>query len=87
MDLPITLPQLTGSHTGKKIAEIVSKTLQQFGINSRTVGYFMLDNATNNDAAVLRIAEQMGLTAAHCRESHKLKTLLLRLRRAARRQQ
>jgi hypothetical protein len=33
----------------------------------RTVGYFMLDNATNNNAAVLRIAEQMGLTAAYCR--------------------
>jgi hypothetical protein len=66
-DLPIALPQLTGTHTGKKIAEIVGKTLQQFGINSRTVGYFMLNNATNNDAAVLRIAEQMDLTAAHRR--------------------
>ena len=65
MDLPIALPQLTGAYTGEKIAEIVSKTLQQFGINSRTIGYFMLNNATNNDAAVLRIAEQMGLTAAY----------------------
>jgi hypothetical protein len=67
MDHPIALPQLTGAHTGKNIAEIIAKTLQQFGINSRTVGYFMLDNATNNDTAVLRIAEQMGLTAAHRR--------------------
>jgi hypothetical protein len=66
-DPPIALPQLTGAHTGKKIAEIVGKTLQQFGINLCTVGYFMLDNATNNDAAVLRIAEQMDLTAAHRR--------------------
>ncbi|KAI2475920.1 hypothetical protein Ptr902_12746 [Pyrenophora tritici-repentis] len=67
IDLPIALPQLTGAHTGEKIAEVVSKTLQQFGINSRTVGYFMLDNATNNDTAVLSIAQQMGLTAAHRR--------------------
>jgi hypothetical protein len=27
----------------------------------------MLNNATNNDAAVLRIAEQMGLNATHRR--------------------
>jgi hypothetical protein len=67
VDLPIALPQLTGAHTGEKIAGIISKTLQQFGINSRTIGYFMLDNATNNDAAVLRIAEQMGLNATHRR--------------------
>ncbi|KAI1523680.1 Dimer-Tnp-hAT domain containing protein, partial [Pyrenophora tritici-repentis] len=67
IDLPIALPQLTGAHTGEKIAEVVSKTLQQFGINSRTVGYFMLDNATNNDTAVLSIAQQMDLTAAHRR--------------------
>jgi hypothetical protein len=67
MDLPIALPQLTGAHTGKEIAEIVGKILQQFGINSRTVGYFMLDNATNNYTAVPRIAEQMDFIAAHCR--------------------
>ncbi|KAF7450282.1 hypothetical protein PtrSN002B_010996 [Pyrenophora tritici-repentis] len=67
IDLPIALPQLTGAHTGEKMAEVVSKTLQQFGINSRTIGYFMLDNATNNDTAVLSIAQQMGLIAAHRR--------------------
>jgi hypothetical protein len=66
MDLPIALPQLTGAHTGKKMAEVVSKTLQQFGINWRIVGYFILDNATNNDTAVLIIAQQMGLIATHC---------------------
>jgi hypothetical protein len=62
VDLPIALPQLTGAHTGEKIAKIVSETLQQFSINLRTVSYFMLNNATNNDAAVLRLAEQIGLT-------------------------
>jgi len=67
MDLPIALPQLTSAHTGEKIAEVVSQILQQFSINPHTIGYFVLDNAPNNDAAVLRIAQQMGLIAAHRR--------------------
>jgi hypothetical protein len=32
VDLRIALPQLTGAHSGEKIAEIVSKLLQQFSI-------------------------------------------------------
>jgi hypothetical protein len=55
--LPIALPQLTGAHTDKKIVKVVSKTLHQFGINSRTVCYLMLGNATNNGTAVLSIAQ------------------------------
>ncbi|KAI2479859.1 hypothetical protein Ptr902_09124 [Pyrenophora tritici-repentis] len=31
-DLPIALPQLTGAHTGEKIAEVVTIVLQEFGI-------------------------------------------------------
>jgi hypothetical protein len=67
VDIPIALPQLTGAHTGEKIAEVVSKTLEQFGVNSRTIGYFMLDNATNNDTAVDKITQQIGLTATYRR--------------------
>jgi hypothetical protein len=66
-DLPITLPQLTGAHSGEKMAEIVSQTLQQFSINSRTVGYFVLDNASNNDSAVAAIAQKMDFDATHRR--------------------
>jgi hypothetical protein len=33
VNLPIALPQLTGAHSGEKIAEIVSKLLQQFSID------------------------------------------------------
>lgn len=53
-DLPIALPQLTGAHTGERMAEVVCTTLQQFGVNPLTVGYFVLDNATNNDTSTLR---------------------------------
>ena len=37
-DLPIALPQLTGAHSGERMAEVVSQTLQQFSISSCTVG-------------------------------------------------
>jgi hypothetical protein len=47
-DLPIELPQLTGAHSGEKIAEVVLSILQQFGISLRTIGYFVLDNASTN---------------------------------------
>jgi hypothetical protein len=66
-DLPIALPQLTGAHSGEKMAEVVSQTLQQFSINSRTVGYFVLDNASNNDSAVAAIAQKMDFDATHRR--------------------
>lgn len=58
VDLPIALPQLSGSHTGKRIGEIVVKTLQKFGISSSNVGYFVLDNANANDKAVEHIANK-----------------------------
>jgi hypothetical protein len=66
-DLTIALPQLTGAHSGEKMAEVVSKTLQQFSINPLTVGYFVLDNASNNDSAVLAIAQKIGCNAVHRR--------------------
>lgn len=41
-DLPIALPQLTGAHSGEKIAEAVLTILQSFGISTRNIGYFVL---------------------------------------------
>jgi hypothetical protein len=51
-DLPIALPQLTGAQSGQKMAEVVLKTLDLFSINAQTVGYFVLNNASNNNSAV-----------------------------------
>jgi hypothetical protein len=56
-DLPIALPQLTGAHTGERIAEVVYKTLQQFQVDSSKVGYFVLDNAYANDSAIAKLAD------------------------------
>jgi hypothetical protein len=57
--LPIALPQLTGAHSDEKIAEVVLSILQQFGISSRTIGYFVLDNASNNDTTIHAIAQKL----------------------------
>jgi hypothetical protein len=38
------------------MAEVVLLILQKFGITARTIGYFVLDNATNNDATVASLA-------------------------------
>ncbi|RYN63892.1 hypothetical protein AA0119_g13373 [Alternaria tenuissima] len=67
VDLPIALPQLTGTHSGESIASVVIQTLNHFGINKATVGYFVLDNASNNNAAVEAIAQQMGFNAVNRR--------------------
>ncbi|KAI1522933.1 hypothetical protein A1F97_10015 [Pyrenophora tritici-repentis] len=66
-DLPIALPQLTGAHSGEKMAEVVSKTLQEFNISPLTVSYFVLNNASNNNSAVLTIAQKIGFNAVYRR--------------------
>ncbi|KAI1506889.1 hypothetical protein Ptr86124_014175 [Pyrenophora tritici-repentis] len=55
-DLPIALPHLAGSHTGDAIADTIKKTLQEYSIGSDKLGYFVLDNAANNDTAVSSLA-------------------------------
>ena len=62
-DLPIALPQLMGVHSGENMAEIVHSTLQKFGISPRTIGYFVLDNAYNNDTAITSLAQRIGFNA------------------------
>jgi hypothetical protein len=67
VDLPIALPQLTGTHSGESIASVVIQTLNHFRINKATVGYFVLNNASNNNAAVEAIAQQIGFNAVNRR--------------------
>jgi hypothetical protein len=67
VDLPIALPQLMGAHSGDNMADIVYSTLQKFGVTPRTIGYFVLDNATNNDTTITLLASKMGFNATHRR--------------------
>ncbi|KAI0603858.1 hypothetical protein TUN205_11899, partial [Pyrenophora tritici-repentis] len=66
-DLPIALPQLTGAHTGERIAEVVGNIIDVFGITRSQLGYFVLDNAYANDTAVTKLAQRFEFTASHHR--------------------
>jgi hypothetical protein len=63
-DLPIALPQLTGAHTGERIADVVAKTLEIFNITNK-LGYFVLDNAYANDTAIAKLGELYGFEPRH----------------------
>jgi hypothetical protein len=66
-DVAIDLPQLAGAHTGDRIANCVEKTLLEFEITAPKLGYFMLDNAYNNDAAIARLGSKYGFLPSHRR--------------------
>ncbi|KAI1664628.1 hypothetical protein L13192_10747 [Pyrenophora tritici-repentis] len=65
--MPIDLPQLTGAHTGERLDEVVTLTLTTYGITADNVGYFVLDNASNNDTTVAALARHFNFTTAHRR--------------------
>ncbi|KAI1664144.1 Dimer-Tnp-hAT dimerization containing protein [Pyrenophora tritici-repentis] len=52
---------------GERIAEVVIKTLQDFKITSQSIGYFVLNNAPNNDSTVAILAQEYGFNATHRR--------------------
>jgi hypothetical protein len=66
-EYPVALPQLAGVHTGERIAEVVHETFEAFEIRSEKVGYFVLDNASNNDTAVGELAYIHNFVARHRR--------------------
>ncbi|KAF9730041.1 transposase-like protein [Paraphaeosphaeria minitans] len=58
---------LAGSHTGEAIASTIVKTLEEYSITSNKLGYFVLDNATNNDTAIAALARVYDFDATHQR--------------------
>jgi hypothetical protein len=58
---------LQGSYLGERIAKTVKRTLKTYGIFLSKLGYFVLNNATNNDTAVAAIALLYNFNAAYCR--------------------
>jgi hypothetical protein len=67
VDLPIALPQLTGAHSGANLAHVIYKTLLEFGVSGTKVGWFITDNASNNDTAIQALASQLDFVAAERR--------------------
>jgi hypothetical protein len=56
-----------GSYNSKTIARVVKRTLSSFGIHPLKLGYFVLDNALNNDTAVAKLSRIYSFIPAYCR--------------------
>jgi hypothetical protein len=60
-DLAIDLPQLSGVHSGERIANCIESTL------ASKLGYFVLDNAYNNNTAIKTLGSKYDFVANHRR--------------------
>ena len=65
--LLLGLPSVQGRHTGENLADEVASALAEFGIDSSRLGYFVLDNARNNDTAIAALADEFGFDPEHRR--------------------
>jgi hypothetical protein len=65
IDMPINLPQLTSAYTGERLAKVVTLTLTTYGITADNVGYFVLNNASNNNTTVAALARYFNFTTAY----------------------
>jgi hypothetical protein len=55
----VSLPELIDRHSRDNIATHVVDVLRSYGITHK-VGYFTLDNASNNDTAIEEIGKALG---------------------------
>jgi hypothetical protein len=62
----LALPEQNEAHTGANIAVEVLRVIHEFKINTR-IGYFVLDNASNNDTCMRELAEELGFNPIHRR--------------------
>ncbi|KAF2470764.1 uncharacterized protein BDR25DRAFT_224996, partial [Lindgomyces ingoldianus] len=52
-------------HIGVNIAAVVNATLKSFKISARNLGYFILNNATNNNATINALAIKYSFNACY----------------------
>ena len=76
----IALPKLLGVHSGENIAFTTVEVLKQYEIQNN-VGYFMFDNASNNDTAVEHINELLANLGINWKMSYDSRGLSIMLRR------
>ena len=53
----LDLPPLKGTHSGENIAKLLSTVIELYDI-SATIGFFMMDNAGNNDTCIEELSKQ-----------------------------
>lgn len=56
--LLLGLRRLIGSHSGANMAEPVIQVIQEYELADK-IGYFVLDNATNNDTCLEEVFDQL----------------------------
>ena len=61
-----TIPEQTGLYTGVNIAEGVITVIKDFSIKNKQIGYFMLDNTTNNNIIITAITKKFNFNLIKC---------------------
>ncbi|KAF1975543.1 hypothetical protein BU23DRAFT_458217, partial [Bimuria novae-zelandiae CBS 107.79] len=64
-DYVLGLPSLIGQYIGANIATIINATLKSFKISTYSLGYFILNNATNNNAIINALAIKYNFNACY----------------------
>ena len=59
----MSIPSISDRHTGENIANGVGDIITEFGLEKR-IGYFVLDNAANNDKAIEALGSIFGFDPA-----------------------
>ena len=67
VDYLIALPEQISRHSGINYAEVVGNTLDSFNISKERLGYFVTDNASNNDTALDTLAVKYSFIKEHRR--------------------
>ena len=62
----LSLPDIIGQHTGANLAELSLQIFNEYGISNK-VGFFVGDNAGNNDTCTEEIAMELGFDASQRR--------------------
>lgn len=58
--LLLAIPAICGRHTGDNLANEVAEVLAEWDIQSDRLGYMVLDNASNNNTAVVALGNEFG---------------------------
>lgn len=57
VDYLLALPAQLGKRSGFKIAEVLENILARFGVTKQKMGWFITDNAPNNDTAMEHLSK------------------------------
>ena len=56
----LSLPHISGRHTGVNQSELLKEIIYEFGIGDK-LGFFITDNADNNDTCIYDLAGELAL--------------------------